>query len=83
MAITDAVVRLLPGAIGDHEAAASDSFYDGTHVSAPSYTRPPIYSGHEVPGVLRSGDHAKIEAWRRDQAKRISQGRETGAGREE
>ncbi|MDA0311330.1 MAG: tRNA (guanosine(37)-N1)-methyltransferase TrmD [Gemmatimonadetes bacterium] len=83
LAITDAVVRLLPGAIGDHEAAASDSFYDGTHVSAPSYTRPPIYRGHEVPGVLRSGDHAKIEAWRRDQAKRISQGRETGAGREE
>jgi len=78
LAITDAVVRLLPGAIGDHEAAATDSFYDGTLVSAPSYTRPAVYRGFEVPDVLRSGDRAKIEAWKRAEAARIS--RERGAG---
>jgi tRNA (guanine37-N1)-methyltransferase len=68
LAVTDAVVRLLPGALGDHEAASSDSFYDAGRLSAPSYTRPPEYRGHEVPEVLRSGDHARIEAWRREQA---------------
>ena len=72
LAITDAVVRLLPGAMGDHLAAASDSFYDTGHLSAPSYTRPPVYRGHEVPGVLRSGDHVKIAAWRQEQAQRLT-----------
>jgi tRNA (guanine37-N1)-methyltransferase len=72
LAITDAVVRLLPGALGDHDAAATDSFYDGGPVSAPSYTRPPEYRGHAVPDVLRSGDHAKIERWRREQVERIT-----------
>ena len=74
LAITDAVVRLLPGAMGDHDAAASDSFYDQT-LSAPSYTRPPEYRGHEVPEVLRSGDHAKIEAWREAEAARLTRER--------
>ncbi|RMH18310.1 MAG: tRNA (guanosine(37)-N1)-methyltransferase TrmD [Gemmatimonadetes bacterium] len=72
LAITDAVVRLLPGAIGDHDSAASDSFYDGPGVSAPSYTRPPEYRGFRVPEVLRSGDHRAIEAWRAEQAERLS-----------
>ena len=72
LAVTDAVVRLLPGVLGDHESASSDSFYDGGDVSAPSYTRPPEYRGHRVPDVLLSGDHARIEAWRRDQAERLS-----------
>ena len=75
LAITDAVVRLLPGAMGDHEAASSDSFYDTGLLSAPSYTRPPEYRGHAVPDVLRSGDHAKIEAWRRAEALRITSAR--------
>jgi tRNA (guanine37-N1)-methyltransferase len=75
LAITDAVVRLLPGAMGDHEAAASDSFYDTELLSAPSYTRPPEYRGHAVPEVLRSGDHAKIEAWRRAEALRLTRER--------
>ena len=57
LAMTDAVVRLLPGALGDHESASSDSFYDGDAVSAPSYTRPAEYRGLAVPEVLRSGDH--------------------------
>ena len=72
LAVTDAVVRLLPGAISDHDAAATDSFYDHGKISAPSYTRPPEYRGHEVPEVLRSGDHAKIEAWRLEEADRIT-----------
>jgi len=75
LAVTDAVVRLLPGAMGDHEAASSDSFYDTGQLSAPSYTRPPEYRGHAVPVVLRSGDHAKIEAWRRAEALRLTRER--------
>jgi tRNA (guanine37-N1)-methyltransferase len=75
LAITDAVVRLLPGALGDHDAAATDSFYDDGALSAPSYTRPPVYRGHEVPAVLRSGDHVKIVKWRAEQAERLTRGR--------
>ncbi|NJD17982.1 MAG: tRNA (guanosine(37)-N1)-methyltransferase TrmD [Gemmatimonadetes bacterium] len=75
LAVTDAVVRLLPGAMGDHEAASSDSFYDTGLLSAPSYTRPPEYRGHAVPQVLRSGDHAKLEAWRRAEALRLTRER--------
>ena len=75
LAVTDAVVRLLPGAMGDHDAAATDSFYDDGLLSAPSYTRPPEYRGHVVPEVLRSGDHARIEAWRREQAERVTRDR--------
>lgn len=75
LAVTDAVVRLLPGAIGDHEAAATDSFYDGGGLSAPSYTRPAEYRGYEVPEVLRSGDHARIAEWRREAAERLTRER--------
>jgi len=71
LCVIDAVVRLLPGALGDHESASSDSFYDGL-LSPPSYTRPTEYRGHGVPEVLRSGHHAEIEAWRRDQAERLT-----------
>jgi len=76
LAVTDAVVRLLPGAIGDHDAAATDSFYDGRRLSAPSYTRPSEYRGHVVPEILLSGDHAKIEAWRESEAERLTRDRE-------
>lgn len=75
LAITDAVVRLLPGAMGDHEAATSDSFYDERRISAPSYTRPAVYRGHHVPEVLLSGDHAKIDAWRSEQSRRVTRER--------
>ena len=67
LAMLDAIVRLLPGAISDHESASTDSHYDGT-LSAPSYTRPAEYRGHRVPEILLSGDHARIAAWRREQA---------------
>jgi len=72
--VLDAVVRLLPGALGDHESASGDSHYDGL-LSPPSYTRPPEYRGLEVPEVLRSGDHARIEAWRQAEAERLTRER--------
>jgi len=73
--VTDAIVRLLPGVLGDHDSAASDSFYDGSVLSPPSYTRPPEYRGHTVPEVLLSGDHANIEAWRAEEAERLTRER--------
>ena len=74
LCVADAVVRLLPGALGDHESAASDSFYDGL-VSPPSYTRPAEYRGLKVPEVLLGGDHAKIAAWRQAEAERLTKTR--------
>jgi tRNA (guanine37-N1)-methyltransferase len=75
LAVTDAVVRLLPGALGDHDSAASDSFYEGPLLSPPSWTRPPEFRGHRVPEVLRSGDHARIEAFRRALSLRLTRER--------
>jgi tRNA (guanine37-N1)-methyltransferase len=75
LAITDAVVRLLPGTIGTHEAAAGDSFYDEGLLSPPSYTRPAEYRGLKVPEVLLSGNPVRIEAWRREQAERLTRER--------
>ncbi|MDX1568221.1 MAG: tRNA (guanosine(37)-N1)-methyltransferase TrmD [Longimicrobiales bacterium] len=75
LAVTDAIVRLLPGALGDHASAASDSFYEGPWLSPPSYTRPAEYRGHAVPEVLLSGDHARIAEWRRQQAERLTRER--------
>jgi tRNA (guanine37-N1)-methyltransferase len=74
LCVIDAVVRLLPGALGDHESAATDSHYDGL-LAPPSYTRPPSYRGLEVPAVLLSGDHAQIAAWRRAEAERLTRER--------
>ena len=74
LAVLDAVVRLLPGAISDHESASTDSFYDGA-LSPPSYTRPAEYRGLAVPEVLLSGDHRKIAAWRREQSERLTRER--------
>ena len=65
--ISDAVIRLLPGALNDETSALSDSFQDGL-VSAPVYTRPASYKGWEVPKVLLSGHQAKIDTWRAEQA---------------
>jgi tRNA (guanine37-N1)-methyltransferase len=74
LCVIDAVVRLLPGALGDHESAASDSYYEGL-LAPPSYTRPAEYRGHAVPGVLLSGDHGKIEMWRQAEAERLTRER--------
>ena len=69
MVLIDAVVRLLPGALGDEASAESESFSDGT-LEYPQYTRPREFRGMTVPEVLLSGDHAKIAAWRQEQALR-------------
>ncbi len=74
LSVVDAVVRLLPGALGDHESASSDSHYEGL-LAPPSYTRPPSYRGLDVPDVLLSGDHDKIAAWRAAQAERLTRER--------
>src|SRR5690606_15960735 len=75
LAIVDAVVRLLPGAMSDHDSARTDSFYDDRGISAPSYTRPPDYRGLIVPEVLLSGNHAEIARWRRDEGARLTKKR--------
>src|SRR5213080_1961905 len=67
LVVTDAVARLLPGALGADGAAARESFADGL-LEPPQYTRPEAYRGARVPPVLLSGDHARIERWRRVQA---------------
>jgi len=77
LAIIDATVRLLPGAMSDLDSARTDSFYD-RHLSAPSYTRPPIYRGFAVPDVLLSGDHKKIAEWKQEEGKRLSESRRKG-----
>jgi tRNA (guanine37-N1)-methyltransferase len=64
--------------MSDLDSARSDSFFD-RGISAPSYTRPPDYRGHSVPEVLLSGDHAKIEKWRRDQGERLTRERNSSA----
>lgn len=79
LAIVDATVRLLPGAMSDIESARSDSFF-GRGLSAPSYTRPPEYRGHAVPEVLLSGDHAKIAKWRDDEGQRLTRRRKPDMG---
>ncbi len=68
MVVIDAVVRLLPGALGDDESSHDESFSDGL-LEYPHYTRPAEFRGMKVPDVLVSGHHAEIEKWRREQAR--------------
>jgi tRNA (guanine37-N1)-methyltransferase len=72
--LTDAIVRLLPGAIGDESSALFDSFQDGM-LDAPWYTRPANFEGNTVPDVLLSGHAANIDAWRTEQALKKTQER--------
>jgi len=73
--LVDAIVRLLPGALGHDQSAADDSFTGGL-LEAPQYTRPAEFHGWKVPDVLLSGNHAQIAKWRREQAlKRTKQNR--------
>jgi len=67
MVIIDAVVRLLPGALGDEDSSKDDSFSGGL-LEYPQYTRPEVFRGMKVPDILLSGDHGKIAQWRRQQA---------------
>jgi tRNA (guanine37-N1)-methyltransferase len=66
--LVDSVSRFIPGVIGNEEAPRQDSFENGMF-DAPVYTRPPIFEEKDVPAVLRQGNHAEIEAWRKNQAK--------------
>ncbi len=74
LAMVDAVVRLLPGAMSDIDSARTDSFWD-RGLSAPSYTRPPDYRGYTVPDVLLSGDHKRIARWRVEEGERLTRDR--------
>ena len=71
LVLTDAIVRLVPGVLGDLQSAVQDSFVAG-RLDHPHYTRPENYRGWEVPGVLLSGNHGAIEKWRRDEAEKIT-----------
>ncbi|NBP65950.1 MAG: tRNA (guanosine(37)-N1)-methyltransferase TrmD [Bacteroidetes bacterium] len=66
--ISDAIVRLVPGVLGDAESSLSDAFMNEGLLDCPHYTRPAVFRGMEVPEVLRSGNHALIEEWRIQQS---------------
>lgn len=66
--VCDAVIRLLPGALGDERSSEEESFSDPNLLEAPAYTRPIDFRGMKVPEVLTSGHHAKISAWKKEQA---------------
>jgi tRNA (guanine37-N1)-methyltransferase len=74
LAVVEAAVRLLPGALGDSESAEGDSFADGL-LDHPHFTRPAEVDGHAVPEVLLSGDHARIRRWRRKESLRATRER--------
>lgn len=73
-AMIDATVRLLPGVLGNAQSAVEESFATGL-LEHPQYTKPAEWQGHAIPEVLLSGNHAKIAAWRREQAEKITQDR--------
>jgi tRNA (guanine37-N1)-methyltransferase len=74
LVVVEAVARLLPGVLGNAQSHQDDSFSEGL-LEGPSYTRPPVWQGLEVPPVLLSGDHAAIARWRRDESLRRTAGR--------
>ena len=74
LVVTDAIVRLIPGVLGDEGSAAQDSFSSGL-LDYPHYTRPESFRGWRVPDILLSGNHAAIEAWRRQRALEITEQR--------
>lgn len=67
MVMIDVIIRMLPGVLGKEESMRNDSFYDGL-LDYPHFTRPEKYRGYKVPEILLSGDHKKIESWRRKQS---------------
>ncbi|MEI6245976.1 MAG: tRNA (guanine(37)-N(1))-methyltransferase, partial [Acidobacteriota bacterium] len=74
LVVVDAVVRLVPGVVGDEGSVAADSFVDGL-LDCPHYTRPAEFRGMKVPDVLLSGHHAEIARWRREQQLRRTEER--------
>lgn len=71
LALMDAIIRQLPGALNDAESAAQDSFSDGL-LDCPHYTRPEVWQGMAVPEVLKSGNHAAIAKWRHEESLRLT-----------
>lgn len=71
--VTDAIVRLIPGALGDDLSAVEESFSDPNLLEAPAYTKPKEYQGHTVPDILLSGHHGKIAEWKKEQAVKRTQ----------
>ncbi|KKB11885.1 tRNA (guanine-N1)-methyltransferase [Devosia geojensis] len=74
MVLLEAVVRLIPGVLGAAESHAEESFENGL-LEYPQYTRPQVFEGREIPAVLTSGDHGRIEKWRREQAESLTRAR--------
>jgi tRNA (guanine37-N1)-methyltransferase len=74
LVLLDAVVRLLPGVMGNEMSGEEESFENGL-LEHPHYTRPPEWEGRPIPDVLLSGNHAKIAAWRREEARRLTAAR--------
>lgn len=74
LVVLEAVVRLLPGVVGNADSPVDESFADGL-LEYPHYTRPASLRGHEVPEVLRSGDHARIRDWRTERARELTRRR--------
>jgi tRNA (guanine37-N1)-methyltransferase len=74
MALIDACVRLLPGVVGQSASVVDESFAEGL-LEYPQYTRPTVFEGLPIPEVLTSGDHAKVAAWRRAEAERLTRAR--------
>ena len=74
LVLIDAIVRLLPGVMGNDLSGLSESFEDGLLEHA-QYTKPPVFEGEAIPPVLLSGDHAKVDAWRRADAERTTAAR--------
>ena len=74
LVLLDACVRLLPGVMGRQASAAEESFAEGL-LEYPHFTRPQVFEGQAIPEVLLSGDHAKIAAWRRAEAERLTRER--------
>ena len=74
LVMLDAVVRLLPGVMGNMASATEESFSDGL-LEHPQYTRPATFEGRDIPAVLQSGDHGKIAAWRKAERERLTRAR--------
>ena len=74
MVMLDAVIRLLPGVLGNDESSAEESFEDGL-LEYPQYTRPIEWEGRKVPEILLSGHHQKINDWRKEQSLKITEAR--------
>lgn len=74
MVLLEAVVRLIPGVLGKNESSADESFENG-RLEYPQYTRPHSFEGREIPAVLTSGDHGKVEQWRAEQSRILTKAR--------